>query len=272
MVSADTSLSSEVLGLLIVLLGLSGCAGLPERGAVNAPVSLAVASPTQARLAVTANKALARDGHASAFRFLPIGSAAYRTLIELASQAEHSIDFQTFVLHGDTSGAMLLKFLRDAAARGVRVRVLIDDLHTDSAERLLSDLAACQAIEVRLINPFVRLRGSRTAKLVSSLDQLSRVNHRMHNKLFVADNVLAMIGGRNIGDRYFMRAEEGENFIDLDVLAAGSAVEQMSTSFDAYWNSEFAWPIDQIVAPAGDRSQRRSGGSDGSAPRPRHST
>ena len=112
---------------------------------------------------------------------------------------------------------------------------------------------------VRLINPFIRLRGSRTAKLVSSLDQLSRVNHRMHNKLFIADNVLAMIGGRNIGDQYFMRAEEGENFIDLDVLAAGAAVEQMSTSFDAYWNSEFAWPIDQVVAPAKDRIDRCAG-------------
>ena len=243
-------------GLLLTLLVLTGCAGLPARGTVDVPVSFAIARPSQARLTTTASKALAQEAHASGFRLLPIASAAYQTLIELASQAEHSLDFQTFVLHGDTSGAMLLKSLRDAATRGVRVRALIDDLHSDTAERLLSDLAACEAIEVRLINPFVRLRGSRTAKLVSSLDELSRVNHRMHNKLFVADNALAVIGGRNIGDPYYMRAEEGENFIDLDVLAAGAAVGQMSTSFDAYWNSEFAWPIDRIVAPAGDRINR----------------
>ena len=97
------------------------------------------------------------------------------------------------------------------------------------------------------------------AKLLSSLDELNRVNHRMHNKLFIADNVLAVVGGRNIGDAYFMRAEEGENFIDLDVLTAGAAVEQMSESFDDYWNREFAWPIDRIVAPAGDRVSRCAG-------------
>jgi putative cardiolipin synthase len=246
---------SSVLAPL-VLLWLSGCAGLPERGTIDAPDSFAIAAPPHARLAVTAHKALEQEGHASGFRFLPIASAAYQTLIELASQAEHSIDFQTFVLQGDTSGAILLKSLREAAARGVRVRALIDDLHTDSAERLLSDLAACESVEVRLINPFVRLRGSRAAKLFSSLDQLDRVNHRMHNKLFVADNVLGVIGGRNVGDPYFMRAEEDENFIDLDVLAAGAAVNQMSTSFDGYWNSEFAWPIDRIVAAPHDRIKR----------------
>ncbi len=118
-------------------------------------------------------------------------------------------------------------------------------------------MAAFDGIEVRLINPFVRLRGSRKAKLLSSLDELSRMNHRMHNKLFIADNVLALIGGRNIGDAYYMRAEEGENFIDLDALAAGAAVEQMSASFDDYWNSEFAWPIDRIVAPAADHEPMR---------------
>jgi cardiolipin synthase C len=231
---------------------------LPQGGSVNGPVSMALAPSARTRLAITAHKALAREEHVSAFKLLPVASAAYRTLIELATQAERSLDFQTFVLHGDASGAMLLKSLRDAAARGVRVRVLIDDLQTDSAEPLLSNLAAFDGIEVRLINPFVRLRGLREAKLLSSLDELSRVNHRMHNKLFIADNVLALIGWRNIGDAYYMRAEEGENFIDLDALAAGAVVEQMSASFDSYWNSQFAWPIDRIVAPAADTSSRRA--------------
>ena len=244
------------LQLFPVLLVVTGCAGLPTRSTVAAPNSFAIAPSNLARLATTATEALPQQAQASGFRLMPIGSAAYQTLIELAAQAEHSIDFQTFVLHGDASGAVLLRSLRAAAARGVRVRALIDDLHTDSAERLLSHIAACDSIEVRLINPFVRLRASRTAKLLSSLDELNRVNHRMHNKLFVADNVLAVIGGRNIGDAYFMRAEEGENFIDLDVLAAGAVVDQMSKSFDDYWNSEFAWPIDRIVAPTNDRASR----------------
>ncbi len=248
-----TARCASLLGLCWVL---AGCATLPQEGPLHGPVSSAIAAPTDTRLAITARQALQREAHASAFKLLPVASAAYRSLIELATQAERSLDFQTF--YGDASGARLLKSLRDAAARGVRVRVLIDDLHTDSAETLLSDLAAFDGIEVRLINPFVRLRGSREAKLFSSLDDLRRVNHRMHNKLFIADNVLAMIGGRNIGDAYYMRAEEGENFIDLDALAAGAVVEQMSASFDNYWNSEFAWPIDRIVAPTADPANRRA--------------
>jgi putative cardiolipin synthase len=242
----------------LTLAALAGCASLPDRASIHAPASFALATPAEARLAITAREALVRARDRSAFKLLPVASASYETLIELAAQARQSLDLQTFVLHGDASGTVLLKALRDAAARGVRVRVLIDDLHTDTAEALLSDMAAFERIEVRLINPFVRLRGSRGSKLASSIDQLGRVNHRMHNKLFIADNALAVIGGRNIGDAYFMRAWEGENFIDLDALAAGAVVDQMSASFDAYWNSEFAWPIDAIVIPVADRVARRA--------------
>ena len=246
------------IGFVLALLVSTGCASLPDQGVHANTASHALAPPPQGRLTATAGRAVSAEGHASAFKLLPIASAAYQTVLELAAQAERSLDFQTFVLQGDTSGALLLKAFRDAAARGVRVRVLIDDLHTDSAERLLSDLAVFEGVEVRLINPFVRLRGSRMAKLISSLDELERVNHRMHNKLFVADNVLAIIGGRNIGDAYFMRAEDGENFIDLDALAAGSVVGRMSASFDDYWNSEFAWPIDRIVVPGEAPAKRRA--------------
>ena len=241
------------------ILVLAGCAGLPERSSLALPVSMAVDPASQpTRLDRMADEAVMHAGFASAFKPLPIGPEAYRTLLELAAQAERSLDLQTFVLHGDASGAGVLAALRAAAARGVRVRLLIDDLHTDGAEPLLSDLAAFERIEVRLINPFTRLRGSREAKLISSLDELERVNHRMHNKLFIADNALAVIGGRNIGDAYYMRAAAGLNFIDLDLLAAGAVVRQMSASFDEYWNSEFAWPIDAIVAPAGDGATRRA--------------
>jgi putative cardiolipin synthase len=238
-------------------MGLTGCASLPARGSLDIPTTLALPSLAETRLAGLAARAMADAEQASGFKLLPIGSVAFQTLIELTRQAERSIDIQTFVLHGDASGGMLLKSLRDAALRGVRVRVLVDDLHTDTAEPLLSDLAAFHRIDVRLINPFVRLRGSRMAKLVSSLDELDRVNHRMHNKLLVVDNALAIIGGRNVGDKYYMRADEGENFIDLDVLAGGAVVDRLSASFDEYWNSEFSWPIDRIVRPAGGQQARR---------------
>lgn len=242
----------------LTLAGACGCASLPDRAAIDAPRSLAVASSPDARLAGTARDALARANHSSAFKLLPIGPVTFDTLLELAAQAQQTIDVQTFVLQGDTSGAIVLRALRDASRRGVRIRLLVDDLNTDSAEKLLSDIAAFDRVEVRLINPFTRLRGSPGAKIASSLDEVQRVNHRMHNKLFIADNDLAVIGGRNIGDPYYLRSTTGPNFIDLDVLAAGAVVSQMSASFDAYWNSEFAWPIDAIVAPRSDRSGRRA--------------
>lgn len=239
---------------------LAGCAGLPERASLDVPASTAIdANAPPTRLGQIADDAVRRSGFASAFKPLPYGPAVYETLILLASRAERSLDLQTFELHADASGAGLLKALREAAARGVRVRILVDDLQTDAVEPLLSDLAAFERIEVRLVNPFTRLRSSRAAKLVSSLDELGRVNHRMHNKLFVADNALAVIGGRNVGDGYYMQAASGLNFIDLDLLAAGAAVAAMSASFDAYWNSEFAWPIDLIVPAAGGREARRTG-------------
>ena len=242
-----------------VLLALAGCAGLPERSSIAVPVSTAIdAAASSSRLARIADDAVRGSGHASAFKPLPFGPAAYATLITLAAQAEHSLDLQTFEVHGDASGAGVLAALREAATRGVRVRILVDDLHTDAAESLLSDLAAFERIEVRLVNPFTRLRSSREAKLLSSLDEIERVNHRMHNKLFIADNALAVIGGRNIGDGYYMRSASGVNFLDLDLLAAGAVVPRMSASFDEYWNSEFAWPIDAIVPAAGDRAQRQA--------------
>lgn len=246
----------RLLSLVAAAAVSAGCASLPDRSGIAIPNSRAIVPSSDTRLGITARTAIRRAGSASAFKLLPLSGAAYETRIELTRQAERSLDLQTFVLHGDVSGGVLLRELRDAAARGVRVRILIDDLHSDSAERLLSDLAAFENVEVRLVNPFVRLRGSRNAKLLSSLDELTRVNHRMHNKLFIADNALAVFGGRNVGDQYFLRAADG-NFLDLDVFTAGDAVLRLSESFDAYWNSEFAWPIDAVVAPSDDRTSRR---------------
>ena len=212
-----------VLSPILALAELTGCASLQDRSGIEIPHSRAIVPSSETRLGATAHTAVGRSSSPSAFKLLPLSGAAYESRIELARQAERSLDLQTFSLHGDASGGVLLRSLRDAAARGVRIRILVDDLHTDSAETLLSDLAAFERVEVRLVNPFVRLRGSRAAKLLSSLDELSRVNHRMHNKVFIADNALAIFGGRNVGDEYFLRAED-VNFLDLDVLAAGDAV------------------------------------------------
>lgn len=247
------------LAVVGIALLTAACAGLPPRSADTVHSSRAIGASDAAATPLGAVAAAALDGSApSGFRLLPLAASAYETRIELARRAQRTLDVQSFVFHGDQSGAYLLGALRDAAARGVRVRLLLDDLHVDSAEALLSDMSAFEGVQVRLINPFVRSRASRAAKILTSLDELSRVNHRMHNKLFAADNALAVFGGRNIGDEYFMRADSGGNFVDLDVLAAGAVVRELSASFDEQWNSEHAWPIDLIVRPAQPAAARRA--------------
>ena len=131
-------------------------------------------------------------------------------------------------------------------ARGVRVRLLLDDLYTGGNDPLLLGLAAHPNVEVRLFNPFmVRFEGV-GARVAASLFDFGRVNHRMHNKLFIADGAMAVAGGRNIGDEYFM-AHQGANYIDLDVFAVGAVLPTLAGLFDQYWNSEHVYPLESIV-------------------------
>jgi putative cardiolipin synthase len=128
----------------------------------------------------------------------------------------------------------------------VRVRLLVDDIATETKDQSLLRLATLPNIEVRIFNPFPLGRSSLTTRLLSSLGDLKRVNHRMHNKSFMADNVMAVTGGRNLGDEYFMHGTSS-NFIDLDVFAAGPIVADLSAVFDRYWNSGYAYPIAALV-------------------------
>ena len=195
----------------------------------------------------------------SGFQLLPVASAAYETRLALANQAERTLDVQTFIFSADDTGRYLLDALRAAAVRGVRVRLLVDDLNTAGTDAMLAGFAGEPNVEVRLFNLFVKERSSLAARLLESLHELDRVNHRMHNKLFIADNALAVFGGRNTGDEYFMRAKGG-NFVDFDVLAAGAVVPALSGSFDDYWNSAYAYPVHAVIrgdAPLSNAEFRR---------------
>jgi putative cardiolipin synthase len=163
----------------------------------------------------------------------------------LARAAERSLDVQYFIWHTDTSGSMLARALWGAAERGVRVRMLIDDANTKGQDDMIATLASHPRIEVRLFNPFV----NRSWRAGDFAVDFSRVNRRMHNKSFTADNQVAVVGGRNIGDEY-LGAESEVAFTDLDVLLAGAAVSAVSAEFDAYWNSASAYPAGSVV-PAG---------------------
>ncbi len=234
----------RLLALGVLCAAAAGCATLPQH--VRKPHSEAihdVGSTTLGRLAVESARP-----NLSGIRLLASGDEALASLIALADRAELTLDIQYYIITQDESARILLQHVRRAAERGVRVRILVDDFNTAGEDRRFMHLGQHQNIEVRVFNPFPGGRSAIWTRLLASFSELPRINHRMHNKLFVADNALAITGGRNIGDQYFTRDKES-NFIDLDVVAAGSIVPQLSASFDAFWNSKYAYPIASLAAP-----------------------
>jgi putative cardiolipin synthase len=231
--------------LAVLALLLSGCATLPRH--VNKPQSFSLPAPAATALG---RMVAAEEGgkNLSGIRLLTSGEEALGDLIALADHAERTLDIQYYIIHQDDSARILLHHVRLAADRGVRVRVLVDDLNTAGEDRRFMHLGAHANVEVRVFNPFPGGRSATWTRLLASVNDIPRINHRMHNKLFVADNALAITGGRNIGDEYFTRNQH-YNFIDLDVVAAGTIVRELSASFDAFWNSKYAYPIASLASP-----------------------
>lgn len=236
--------------VLLTVLALAGCASLPK--SVDKPASSAI--PTSADSSLRRLVAASTEGkNLSGVRLLSSGEEAFATLITLADEAERSIDIQQYIIEQDDSARAILRHVRAAAERGVRVRILVDDLNTAGMDRRNLRLNEQPNLEVRVFNPFPAGRLSLWTRFVFSATEIPRINHRMHNKLFVVDNALAVTGGRNIADQYFVRSKDS-NFVDLDVIAAGPIVPQLSSQFDAFWNSKFAYPIASIAAAgAADR-------------------
>jgi cardiolipin synthase C len=191
----------------------------------------------------------------SGFRLLPLGTHSLDARLQLVQRAQTSLDLQYYHFADDSTGRALLRALRDAAARGVRVRVLIDDLYTGGADALWLGFAAHAGVQVRLFNPFTSARASGPAgRFAAAPWSWGRINHRMHNKLFIADGAWALFGGRNIADIYYLKLD-ADNFIDIDALAAGAVLPAMQADFDRYWNAPTAYPLAAIVkAPAGAKA------------------
>lgn len=185
----------------------------------------------------------------SGFRLIGSGTEALQARFALIEQATGSIDLQVYQFKGDATGRALMLALREAARRGVRVRLLVDDLYTAGDDGLWLALSSQPGIELRLFNPFFAARQSHWSRLVESAFGHERMHRRMHNKLLVADGVLALAGGRNIADAYYMSTAEGV-FVDIDVLAAGPVVKQMTQAFDLYWNSEYSVPFGTVLEMA----------------------
>lgn len=165
----------------------------------------------------------------------------------LIEQATQSIDAQYYSWHADTSGQWLISKLIEAADRGVRVRLLLDDIQLLGSDRRIATLNGHKNIEVRIFNPFMTRWQVRLFWVFDLLWNLNRLNRRMHNKVLIADNVAAIIGGRNIGDEYF-GLNPSFNFQDLDLLVAGSEVEKLSSSFDLFWNNNHSKSARRLIA------------------------
>ena len=240
------------LALWLVATGiawvLAGCAGLPPRTPEPPTLSIA-ASPSTALGRAAASLDDAHDG-LSSIRPLVEASFALDARFELMRRAQASLDVQTYQLGNDKTGRLLLRELRDAARRGVRVRLLLDDFYTAGMDRLLLGLAAEPNAEVRLFNPFVNARDHSATRWMEFFGDFRRLNHRMHNKLFVADGAMAIAGGRNLADEYFLRSE-GANFIDFELIMAGPVVPEAARIFDTYWNSDVVYPLQRIANASG---------------------
>ncbi len=243
------TLVSRVLSVYLAAMAilLSGCATLPAEGPRSYSTSIPASGPASQLDLISRSSLEGATAGQSGFR-LVLGPAGLDARLLLIRGAQRSLDLQYYHLHDDATGRLVLRELRDAARRGVRVRLLLDDLYTQPLATLLNGIGAYANVEVRLFNPFPT-RGTVPQRFLASFFDFRRLNHRMHNKLFIADGVLAIAGGRNIGDEYFMRGTQS-NFFDYDVLAAGPVVPQMSSLFDEYWNTEHVRTAFSVLRPS----------------------
>ncbi|WP_312413191.1 phospholipase D-like domain-containing protein [Comamonas sp.] len=229
---------------------LSACASkLPAQ--VDRPASSAqppAASSPLVQISQQRQKAESKAGAgASGFEILAGAQAAYGARLALVQGAKYTLDVQYYAIHADASTARLLQGVVNAARRGVRVRVLLDDFHGTGRNAQVMRLAFEPNIEMRMFNPLPGDRDSPISRMWNAATDFQRAQQRMHNKLFLADNTMGIMGGRNLGDAYFDN-DESSNFLDTDVLVVGQAVQDLSSSFDTYWNNERAYPVQSLIS------------------------
>jgi len=228
---------------------LCGCTSLPGRDFPRTPSSPPAEPPNPALLQPFTASVGAHTAQ-SAFRVYAVGVDGLLLRLELIQAARSSLDLQYYIFHGDESGKLITEALRKAAARGVRVRILIDDGETVRGDEQLYALAGQANVQIRIFNPWHYRGHNGFMRGVEYLFGHSRLDFRMHNKLFIADRAIALVGGRNIGDEYF-QVDPGWQFADDDVFTAGPAVQELAVSFEEFWQSQLAVPV-QALLPAKD--------------------
>jgi putative cardiolipin synthase len=233
-------LTDRVTALILAGALLGGCATLPPN--VERTASSAFLDTEDTRLGQAhRDEAEAHPGLSGVY-LLASGLDAYVARAVLCEAADRSIDVQYYLYHADKTGRFLTHQLLKAADRGVRVRLLVDDMDLAGRDLGIAAFDAHPNAEVRIFNPFSREAG-RTGQFLSRYGSVTR---RMHNKSFTVDNQRTIVGGRNIGDEYF-ETDPKIDFADLDLLAVGPVVREVSAAFDEYWNSELAYPIGSLA-------------------------
>jgi cardiolipin synthase C len=218
----------------------SGCASVPKH--IQRPPSTVILDTQHTALASLVATATAQHEQQSGFYLLNESREAFLSRLALIDMAERSIDAQYYIWKPDLSGSIVVERLARAAQRGVRVRLLIDGLHAGGHDLGIIMLNSHPNIEVRIYNPFGNHFLPMAGRALEIIGNFNRINHRMHNKMLVVDNEMAIIGGRNIADEYF-GVHPRYNFRDLDLLMAGAVVPAVSRTFDEYWNSQWAIPL-----------------------------
>jgi len=226
----------ECAGTLLTILSLAACGGLPQGGERTA--STAMKGNNGTALAGAVRPRVAGQPGQSGLHALADGRDAIAARLVLADAAQRSLDVQYYIWNKDLVGKVLIERLLRAADRGVRVRLLLDDLGTAPSDEVLLAIDSHPNIEVRMFNP-VAMRSPRLLGIVTGI---GRLNKRMHNKSFTVDGQVSIVGGRNIGDEYF-GADEAMNYADMDVAIIGPVVKQVSNEFDLYWNHPASIPI-----------------------------
>ncbi len=235
--------------LIICTTALGGCLSVPHVLPEAPPKTVSFAQEPQPgnRLDALSQQLMADHPEGeSGFLMLDNNAAALRWRLLLADLAEETLDMQYYLWNNDATANLLLERVLQAADRGVRIRLMVDDITLMGRDAGVAALSRHPRIEIRLFNPVEGRHRSTLLRGFEFAGKIKQLNHRMHNKLMVADNRLGIVGGRNIGNEYF-GLNRKQNFVDFDVLAVGEIVPRISFSFDLFWNSDWAYPGEGLI-------------------------
>lgn len=242
--------------LLTVLVGCSSSGVVMRADASEYPRQESYALPIDVKtsLGSAISPLVHENGGLSGFYLLTNGASSFEMRLAMIEAAEKTLDIQYYLMNNDDTANVLLQAILRAAARGVRVRFLLDSLNVGDVEPTLAVLDNYKNIEIRVFNPMTTRDQSLPSRLAGLFTDVTQATKRMHNKVLAADNQLAIIGGRNLGNEYF-DADQANAFSDVDVLSAGPVTDRISKSFDKYWNSKEAFPLAVVRAPVKDQKK-----------------